>query len=423
MSKNKKFILAIQGGPKTIKKKFTPFNTFDNREVIAGSKVLKSGKLSGFVADTSNSFYGGVYVKKLERKFSSIFKVKYAISVNSWTSGLICAVGSLNIKPGDEIIVTPWTMSATATSIIFWGGVPVFSEIDQRTYCLDPKKIEEKITKKTKAIIVADIFGQSADYKSIMSIAKKRKIFVISDTAQAIGSRYFKKYSGTLSDIGGFSLNRHKHIQTGEGGIILTNNKKLALNMYKIRNHGEVVNKDKNFRNLIGYNFRMNEVEAAVGLVQLTKLNKIIKQKQKTAKLLIKLLKKLPGLVTPYTSKGNTHVFYSFPLQIDKNIIKKKKALIYNALKGEGIPISNSYINLMDYFLYTDPSIKKKYPWQFSRIKNLYSKKSKVYKEINELIKNRYMDIPFCEYHFNTKDIYLIFKAFKKVWKALSLLK
>lgn len=172
--------LAIFGGPRLIKKEFKPFNSYNSKEYIAGTRVLKTGKLSGFIAEKSNNFYGGENVKKLEKKFSKYFKCKYSIAVNSWTSGLVCAVGALNIFPGDEVIVTPWTMSATASAILAWGGIPIFSEIDLNTYCLDPTKIKKKISKKTKAIIVADIFGQSANYVEIMKLAKKYKLKVIS---------------------------------------------------------------------------------------------------------------------------------------------------------------------------------------------------------------------------------------------------
>jgi len=276
MQKNK---LAYFGGRKLINKKFKEFNTFNIKEVLAAKKVVTTGVLSGYVANHSNDFYGGKYVKKLETYFKSYFNVKHAISVNSWTSGLVCAVGALNIKPGDEIIVSPWTMSASATAIIAWGAIPIFSEIDVDTYCLDPNFIEEKINKNTKAIMVVDIFGQSGDYKRINLIAKKHKLKVISDTAQAIGSKQSGKYSGTLSDIGGFSLNRHKHIHCGEGGIIITNNDYLAKNICKIRNHGEVINDDKNFPNLLGFNFRLNEIEAAIAIEQLKKLKDILKKK------------------------------------------------------------------------------------------------------------------------------------------------
>lgn len=404
---------------KNLKKKFKQFNSYDEKEVKAATKVVNSGKLSGFIADSSGAFYGGKNVKKCEQAFQKYFNVKYAISVNSWTSGLICAVGALNIKPGDEIIVTPWTMTATATAIIVWGGVPIFSEIDHNTYCLDINKIEEKITKKTRAIISADIFGQSSDYNSLNKIAKKYKLKVISDSAQAIGSKYKKKYTGTSADIGGFSLNRHKHIQTGEGGIVITNNKKYAENIYKIRNHGEVINKDRNFRNLIGFNFRLGEIEAAISIEQLKKLKKILKKKQVLANYLTKNLQKLKYLKTPYIAKGNTHVYYCYPIQIEGGSIKKNK--IFKALKKEGIPIEDKYENLMEYNIYTNKNIKKMFPWKISKRKNFYKKNSNVYKNVDILLKNKFLSIPFCSYDFTKNDILHISEGFKKVWKKLNL--
>ena len=257
--------------------------------------------------------------------------------------------------------------------------------------------------------------------KKINKLAKKYKLKVISDTAQAIGSKYYNKFTGTSADIGGFSLNRHKHIQTGEGGIIVTNNKKLAENMIKIRNHGEVINKDKKFRNLIGYNFRMGEMEAAIGIEQLKKLKKIINKKQLIAKLLTKKLKKISYLDTPYIMPNNTHVYYGYPIQLNNIKLFSKKKLIYKYLVAEGVPLEDYYDGfLLDYFIYRDNKIKDKFPWSFSKRKIFYSKKSFLYKSINDHIKNRFLNIPFCEYDFSKQDVSLIVKAFDKVFKYIA---
>ena len=130
---------------------------------------------------------------------------------------MIAEVGAIGTEPGDEIIVPTWTMCASATAIIHWNAIPVFADIEEKTFNIDPKSIEKNISKKTKAIIAVDIFGHPANMKAILKIAKKHKIKVISDSAQAPGAIYNKKYAGTLADIGGFSLNCHKHINTGEG--------------------------------------------------------------------------------------------------------------------------------------------------------------------------------------------------------------
>lgn len=417
MKKDKK--LAYFGGPKIVNRQFKEFNSYNNKEVIAAKKVAKTGILSGYVANNTQDFYGGKYVRKLEAYFSSYFNVKHAISVNSWTSGLVCAVGSLNIRPGDEIIVSPWTMSATATAIIAWGAIPIFSEINLDTFCLDPKYIEEKINKKTKAIMVVDIFGQSADYKKINLIAKKYKLKVISDTAQAIGSKQLGHYSGTLSDIGGFSLNRHKHIHCGEGGVIITNNDYLAENMRKIRNHGEVINKDKNFTNLLGFNFRLNEIEAAIAIEQLKKLKAILNKKNFMAERLTKGLQGLKGLIPPKIGKNNTHVYYSYPIKIDTKILNTKKSTIFKYLKAEGLPINDRYVNILNYKMYLDKKISNHFPWKIKGKKFFYSKKQNVYKQIENLTHNEYMDISICKYDFEKEDIDLIVNCFKKVWNYL----
>lgn len=189
--------------------------------------------------------------------------------------------------------------------------------------------------------------------------------------------------------------------------------------MFKIRNHGEVINKDNSFRNLLGFNFRMGELEAAVAIEQLKKLKQIIKKKQKNANLLTKQLKKLEGLKTPFVSKGNTHIYYCYPLQIDDKKISLKKDYIYKALKAEGVPIESRYVNLLDYSIYTNPKIKNYFPWNLSKNKKFYSKSSNVYKKTDNLQKNKYLCIPFCGYDFEKKDIILISKAFKKVWNTI----
>ena len=190
-------------------KKFLPYNTIGKEEIAAVNNVMKTGVLSKFLGSSGKDFLGGPQVIKFENSIKKYFKVKYAITVNSWTSGLIASVGALDVSPGDEIIVTTWSMCASATAIIHWNCIPVFVDIDPDTYNIDPNSIEKKITKKTKAIMTVDIFGQSCDIFKIMKIAKKHNLKVISDSAQSIGSKVDGKYSGTLADIGGYSLNYH----------------------------------------------------------------------------------------------------------------------------------------------------------------------------------------------------------------------
>ena len=416
--------LAINGGKKFFKKlNFKKSNYIGKEEISAALKVLKSGDLSGFLGTWSDNFYGGKYVRKFEQKIKKFFNVKYAVTTNSWTSGLVAAVGSLDIEPGDEIIVSPWTMSATATAIIHWNAIPVFADIDKDNFCIDPNSIKKNITKRTKAIIAVDIFGQSCEINKIKHIAKRYNIKVITDSAQAIGSKMGKNYTGTKSDIGGFSLNYHKHIHTGEGGILITNDKNIATRMQLIRNHAESVVKGmkiKNISNMIGHNFRLGEIESAIGIEQLKKLKAITKKRQNDARILDAGLKNLKGLVIPKVNKNGTHVYYMYPILIKSNEIGIHRDKIYKALQYEGVPgLVKSYetLHLLPMYQKKIAYGKKGFPWTIGRKSITYKKGiCPVAENIQE---NELIAIMFQQFEFSKNDLQLIIKAFKKVWSEL----
>ena len=207
--------LAILGGPKVIQKEFRRYNPIGAEEVEAAKSVVESGVLSKFLGCWDPDLYGGPKVQEFERVCEDYFEVKYAVTVSSWTSGLITAVGAIGIEPGDEVIVSPWTMCASATAILHWNAIPVFADIEPETFCLDPAAIEYNISPYTRAIMAVDIFGHSANMDQLNAIAAKHGLKVISDTAQAPGAIYKGKYAGTLAKVGGYSLNYHKHIHTG----------------------------------------------------------------------------------------------------------------------------------------------------------------------------------------------------------------
>ena len=240
--------LAVMGGTPVRKTPFPDYDVIGVGEKKAVNRVLKGKVLSRFFGSWHPNFYGGPEVKKLEEEWAKYFGVKHAIAVNSCTSGLYAAVGAVGVGPGDEVIVSPYTMSASATSILVFNGIPVFADIEEDYFCLDCKSVEERITPYTKAIVVVDLFGHPYNADKINKLAKKHDLKIIEDVAQAPAGSYGDKYAGTLADIGVFSLNYHKHIHCGEGGVVVTDNDELAERIRLIRNHAEAVVEDKGER-------------------------------------------------------------------------------------------------------------------------------------------------------------------------------
>ena len=419
--------LALFGGEKVITKKFNRFNTIGSKEIEITTKVLKSGTLSNYIAKYGNNFLGGKYVKEFESNWEKKFKVKHAISVNSWTSGLICSIGAINIEPGDEIILPPWTMSACAMAILHWNAIPVFADIDDKSFCIDPVSVEKKITSRTKAIMAVDIGGQSCDIEKLRQIADKNNLKLISDTAQAPLALYKGKFAGTLADIGGYSFNCHKHIQTGEGGMLVTNDDELALRLRMLRNHAESIVKDvniNNISNLIGYNFRLGEIESAIGIEQLKKLDGIVKRRQIIADELRIGLNDLEGLVLPHVCEENSHVYYMYFMKLQKEKLRgAKRDNILKALKAEGLEGVGkkfSNIHLLPVFQKKIAYGKNHFPWSLNDNTN-YNKG--ICPNSENLEDESYIGFQMCMHEMNNEEIKLFIETFRKVWKNLEFLK
>lgn len=417
--------LAIHGGEKLIQEAFTPYRSIGEEEVKAATAVVESGVLSQFIGRWGEQFRGGQKVREFELSCEKYFNVKHAITVNSWTSGLIAAVGAIGIEPGDEVIVSPWTMCASATAILHWNAIPVFADIDPRTFCLDPRSVEANITPYTKAIMSIDIGGHPADTDAIMEIAQKHELKVITDSAQAPGALYKGKFAGTMSDIGGYSLNYHKHIHTGEGGILVTNNDDLALRMRLIRNHAEAAVGDiklDNIANMIGYNFRLGEIEAAIGLEQLKKLSTSVVSRQKAAEKLNSSLKNMPGLQTPIVLPDCTHSYYMYFMTIDEQITGVSRDKIYEALVLEGVPgLSTKYENLhlLPIFQQKIAYGSNGFPWTSDICKRDVDYSKGICPVAETLNDKSYLGFQMCMFELSDKEIHLIAAAFHKVWNGL----
>lgn len=277
----------------------------DEKEINAVIKVLKSGRL-----------VQGDEVAMFENEFSNICEVKYAAALSNGTSALHTALEAIGIKNGDEVITTPFTFVATANAILMTGAKPIFVDIEDNTFNINPSEIEKKINKKTKAIITVDLFGQPADYKRINEIARKHDLKVIEDSAQSIGAKYFGKSTGGLADIACFSLYATKNITSVEGGVITTNNKNYASLARIFRNQGQ--DEKERYKYLgLGYNYRMTDLNAAIARAQLRKLNKLTRKRQKIADRYNEEIK-VKGLALPFVAKGSVSAYHQYTLRVTK---------------------------------------------------------------------------------------------------------
>ena len=418
-------VLALHGGPKTIQKTFPKYNSIGVEELEAAKEVIQSGVLSQFLGVWHEDFYGGPKVREFERLAADYFGVKHAVTVNSWTSGLVAAVGAIGIEPGDEVIVTPWTMSASATAILHWNAIPVFADIDPETYNLAPSSIESNITEHTRAIMVADIFGQSADMDEIMSLASKHDLKVISDTAQAPGALYKGRHAGACAHVGGYSLNYHKHIHTGEGGILVTDDDSIADRLQLIRNHAEVVVAGKgvvNLSNMVGHNFRLGEIECAMGIEQLKKLKCFVESRQALAEIMTDGLRGLKGLITPVVRPDRTHVYYVYPMQLDFSLLGATRDYICDALNAEGVSVVRRYqnIHLLPMYQRKIAFGSKGFPWSSDICRRNVSYDKGICPVAEKLNEETYIGFGMCMYDLEPEDVKLIVTAFRKVWASLA---
>ncbi len=284
-------------------------------------RVLKSGELSQ-----------GKWVERFEDEFAKEFKTKYAIAVSNGTTALHLALLSLDLKSGDEVITTPFTFMASTNAILYVGAKPVFVDIDPKTFNIDPRLIEEKITSKTKAILPVHLFGLPSDMNRILKIAKKHKLYVIEDAAQAHGAKIGKQIVGSFGDLAIYSFYPTKNMTTGEGGMITTNNKNLARKIKMLRNHGM---EKRYHHDILGYNFRMTNIQAAIGIHQLRKLKDFNRKRIENAKFFTDNLKGVNSIRTPFTPEGFKHVYHQYTITVDGG--KKVRDQLARYLSENGI--------------------------------------------------------------------------------------
>lgn len=281
---------------------------------------------------------------EFEKVMAEYAGVKYAVAVNSGTSGLHLIIRALGIGEGDEVITTPFSFIASSNCILFERARPVFVDINEKTLNIDIKKIEEKITKKTKAILAVDIFSQPADWDELKKIAKKYKLYLIEDSAEALGSEYKGKKCGSFGDAAVFAFYPNKQITTGEGGVILTNNKKIAALYRSMANQGRKISNDKWLEHArLGYNYRLDEISCALGVAQMKRIKEILKKRIKVAQLYNKKLKEIKSLDIPYIKPGNKLSWFVYVVKLAENFAGEKRDLIIKEMAKRGIQCSNYF--------------------------------------------------------------------------------
>jgi len=357
-------VLAILGGSKVRDKPYPKHPMIGEEEKKQILEVLESGNLSTFIASAGKNFLGGKKIREFEDLFAKKIGATYGIAFNSATSALHAAVVAVKVQPGEEVIVPPYTFTSTATSVLMHNAIPIFSDVKKDIYCMDPEKLENSLTSLTKAIIPVHLFGHACDMDEIMDFARKNNLRVIEDCAQAPAGKYKNRNLGTIGDCGVFSFQESKNIMTGEGGMLITSDENVANVARMVRNHGEVIESSAKQRSyqaeILGWGYRMTELEAAIGIAQILKLDYLNEERLKLCNYLSSEINKIEGL-THTKSEFVKHVYYVFGFSYDEKTIGIPRNLFCDALKAEGIPCFAGYVKP----LYLNPLYSEKKAFAF----------------------------------------------------------
>lgn len=349
--------LALEGGTPVREEKL-PYghHWLDEDDVAAVVDVLRSGWLTT-----------GPKVAEFEREFANVVGAEHAVAVNSGTAALHAAVYAAGIGPGDEVIVPPITFAASANCVVYQGGKPVFVDVDPETLLLDPQLIEPKISTRTKAIIAVDYAGQPCDYDSLRGIADQHDLTLIADACHALGATYKSRPVGTLADLNTFSFHPVKHITTGEGGMVTTNNPELARRMRIFRNHGVTSDHRQRakqgswFYEMIdlGYNYRLTDIQCVLGVSQLRKLSKWIVRRQEIAQCYNDGFSELDAIEPIGVRDDVSHAYHLYVVQLHLNQLIVDRTEIYSALWAENIGANVHYIPVHWHPYYQNLGYKK----------------------------------------------------------------
>lgn len=313
----------------------------DEEDIQAVVKVLRSDWLTT-----------GPVVEEFESAVAEFVGGRYGVAVSSGTAALHAAMYAAGIQGGDEVILPPMTFVATANAVVFQGGKPVFADVDPRTLLINPAEVEKLITSRTKAIVSVDYAGQPCDYEALQRIARSHRLFLISDACHSLGGEYKGRKVGTLADLTVFSFHPVKHITTGEGGMVLTDNAKFAEKMRRFRNHGLTTDHKQRAKigtwfyqmEDLGFNYRLSDFQCALGLSQLRKLPGWVRRRQEIAHHYNQALADLPAFQPLAVMAYVSHAYHLYIVQVDLGRVKRDRTSIFRKLRKEGIGVNIHYI-------------------------------------------------------------------------------
>ncbi|MSO54336.1 MAG: DegT/DnrJ/EryC1/StrS family aminotransferase [Rhodospirillales bacterium] len=313
--------------------------------------ILRLSSRDAAVIQANWHFLGGPNIRLFAAEFAEKFGCRYAIPINSATSGLSVALAAAGVGPGDEVLVPALSFSATASAILLFNSIPVFVDVDPKTFCIDPEAAGRAITPRTRAILPVHLLGNACDMEALQVLAKRHHLKIIEDCAQAPGTHWRGRPVGTIGDAGVFSFQQSKNITTGEGGMITTNDPDLAARARLIMNHGETVmdehHSDIDLANIVGFNFRMIELAAALGRAQLGKLDAANAWRNRNYMFLAEHLGRLPGFTPPYVPQDVDFICHVAAFLYDERATGLPRDLFIAAIRAEGIPMGTGYTRLM----------------------------------------------------------------------------
>lgn len=383
-----------------INRELPKYDPIRSDDVERASEVLRSRALSGFMGAPGEQFMGGPWVRRVEQQISAAPWAGFAVTTNSWTSGLLASLLAVGVRQGDEVVTTPWTMCATSAAIRQAGARPRYVDVSPEDFNMELAQVPDVITPKTSAILAVDIFGRPTDRSKLTELGQRFGIPIVVDAAQAPLLGTGPTVDNSSISIWGYSFNYHKHAHCGEGGVALTADAKLAERLSLFRNHGEILGGIDSDSLVPGFNFRLGEMECALLTGQVNRLPDLVRTRQQAAERIAQGLEGLPGLIVPRAAVGDSHAYYILGMSLVDRIAPKRQEIV-GALRAEGVPgVMEGYQNIHRLPAY----------WTGTNLPMA-----------ERLHEETFLGLYLCGWNYDEVDCQLVVSAFQRVWAGMRL--